>query len=122
MLAIHELHIWQLSKKNYLATLHIIVDLKERNRQIHSSSTNILMRNQIFSSTIQIEFTDDFPAGVNHESTCFYASSVGSDKRCFITRPVYQHGIGCPHVNLENINELGQDHQHDLSDRNANQS
>lgn len=101
MIAIHELHVWQLSKKNYIATLHIVVDPLERNRQIYSSATHVLMKNQIFSSTIQIEFVGDFPEGTNHESSCYYASSVGSDKRCYYTPPVYQHGIGCPHLNIE---------------------
>jgi zinc transporter 1 len=105
MITIHELHIWQLSSKNYLATLHIVVDSKSRNQQIHSDSTNVLMKNGIFSSTIQIEFSEDFPAGINHEGSCFYASSFGSDKRCFISHPVYQHGIGCPHINLTNIKD-----------------
>jgi Co/Zn/Cd efflux system component len=45
MIAIHELHIWQLSKQNYIATLHVVADLKDRNQQIHTDSTNIFMEN-----------------------------------------------------------------------------
>lgn len=116
MIAIHELHVWQLSTKNYLATLHIVADSKDRNQQIHSDSTNVLMKNEIFSSTIQIEFSEDFPAGINHEQSCFYASSFGSDKRCFIAHPVYQHGIGCPHINLINIDDIAIQDNHDSDD------
>jgi zinc transporter 1 len=111
MVAVHELHVWQLSNKNYISTCHVVVDSKERNQQVYADSTNVFMQHQIFSSTIQIEFVDDFPAGVNHVGSCFYASTLCNNKRCFVTPPVYQHQIGCPHINLIDI-EGTDDHDH----------
>lgn len=98
LVAVHELHAWQLVNQGYVATAHIVVDKREQIKQIQSDSTNIFMKYQIFNTTIQVEFVDDFPTGSNHLDSCFYASSIGDIKRSFITPPVYQHGIGCPHV------------------------
>jgi hypothetical protein len=110
--AVHELHVWQFSNKNYIATCHVVVDSKERNQQAHANSTNIFMQHQIFSSIIQIEIVDDFPVDVNHIGLCFYASTLCRSKRCFATPPVYQHNIEYLHIDLVDI-EGTDDHDHD---------
>jgi hypothetical protein len=118
MVAVHELHVWKLLNNNYISTCHVVVDSKERNQQVHANSTNIFIKHQIFSSTIQIEFANDFPTDVNHVGSCFYASTLCNNKRCFVTPPVYQYHIGCSHINLADIegtdeHEHEHDHDHD---------
>ena len=108
MVAIHELHVWSLAKGLWIAMAHIVVDSKDKNKRVQEQTHNVLMTYGIFSSTIQIEFVDDFPQGVDHNDSCFYASAFGSDKRVFLTTPVYQHSIGCPHLHIP-----GQEHDHD---------
>ena len=108
MVAIHELHVWSLSKGLLIALAHLVVDSKDKNKRVQEQTHNVLMTFGIFSSTIQIEFVDDFPKGVDHNDSCFYASAYGSDKRVFLTPPVYQHSIGCPHIHIP-----GQEDEHD---------
>ena len=115
LVAIHELHIWALAKGLFIALAHIVVDSKDKNKRVQEQAHNVLMTYGIFSSTIQIEFVDDFPQGVDHNDSCFYASSYGSDKRVFLTTPVYQHSIGCPHINIPG-HEHDHDHDHDHHD------
>ena len=103
--AIHELHVWELSREKYISILHLIVDSKDKNMRIKEQATNVMMSHKIFSTTIQIEFVDDFPSGIDQSSSCFFSSSFGSDKRVFFTNPVYMHSIGCPHVNLIETND-----------------
>jgi hypothetical protein len=119
MINIHELHIWQISNHNYVATIHLVVDSNNSKEKIERDSTNVLIKNGIFSSTIQIENSEYFPAGINQEESCFYASSFGSNKRCFISHPVYQHGIGCPYINLTNIGEDWNDDEIEPKDDSA---
>ena len=64
---------------------------------------------------------DDFPQGVDKNDSCFYASAYGSDKRVFLTPPVYQHSIGCPHIHIpgqedehHHANEGDSSDQHDI--------
>ena len=114
MVAIHELHVWALAKGLYIALAHLVVDSKEKNKRVQEQTHNVLMTFGIFSSTIQIEFVDDFPQGVDHNDSCFYASAFGSDKRVFLTTPVYQHSIGCPHIHIPGQeDEHDHDHHHD---------
>lgn len=114
MVAVHELHVWELCKERYLALLHIVVDSKDRNKKVLEQTHNVMIAHKIFSTTVQIEFVDDFPQGTDHIGSCFYATSFGSDKRIFQTPPVYQHSIGCPHVNLLSAaGEHHEDHDHD---------
>ena len=108
MVAIHELHVWELSKEMYIALIHIVVDSKDKNKRVQEQTHNVMMTYKIFSTTVQIEFVDDFPQGIDHNGSCFYASTFGSDKRVFMTPPVYKHSIGCPHINLP-----GQEDEHD---------
>jgi zinc transporter 1 len=77
LLAIHELHIWELSKSSLLAILHLVVDSKERNRPVLEHVHNLMIGFGVYSSTVQIEFADDFPEGMDHLGHCFYASSFG---------------------------------------------
>jgi zinc transporter 1 len=100
LLAVHELHIWELSKGSMLAILHLVVDSKEHNRVVLEHAHNLMMSYGVFSTTVQIEFADDFPQGVDHLGQCFYASSYGTANRAFLTPPVYRHVVGCPHLNL----------------------
>lgn len=111
IVAVHELHVWELCKEIYLALLHVVVDSKERNKKVLEQCHNIMISHGVYSTTVQIEFVDDFPQGTDSVGSCFYATSFGSDKRIFQTPPVYQHSIGCPHVNLP-----GHEHDHDHDD------
>jgi zinc transporter 1 len=115
MVAIHELHVWELSKQMYIALIHIVVDSKDKNKRVQEQTHNVMMTYKIFSTTVQIEFVDDFPQGIDHSGACFYASTFGSDKRVFLTPPVYKHSIGCPHINLPG-QEDEHDHDHDHHD------
>lgn len=120
LVAVHEFHVWELSKKCYIALLHIVVSSKEQNKLVLEAVHNLMISNGIFSTTVQIEFIDDFPNEVDHNGSCFYATSLGHDKRCFVTPPVYRHVIGCPHLNLPGQEEsscCGHDHHdHDHHD------
>ena len=123
IMSIHELHIWALAKDLNIALAHIVVDSKDKNKRVHEQVTNVLMSFGIFSSTIQIEFVDDFPHEVDHNDSCFYASSYGLEKRAFLTKPVYQHSIGCPHINIlgvENQDNHNDAHEHDQYDDSVN--
>lgn len=117
LVAVHELHVWELSKKCYIALIHIVVTSKEQNKLVLESVHNLMISKGIYSTTVQIEFVDDFPNEVDHNSSCFYASSFGHDKRCFVTPPVYRHVIGCPHINIPGQEESSScchhDHDHD---------
>jgi hypothetical protein len=42
----------------------------------------------------------------------FFASDIGSDARCFVTTPVYQHSTGCPHLR-SNAHYHDHEHEHD---------
>jgi zinc transporter 1 len=110
LVAVHELHIWELSKKCLLSTIHIVVSSKELLGSLLGSVHNLMIGYGIYSSTVQIEFSDDFPEGFDHLDHCFYASSLGQTNRAFLTPPVYRHVVGCPHLNLDP--EEPSDHAH----------
>ena len=114
LVAVHELHIWELSKQSFIAMIHIVVDSKDFNKEVLEAVHNLMISFGVYSTTVQIEFVDDFPSEVDHNASCFYASSFGKDKRVFITPPVYRHSIGCPHLNIPG--EESHDHDHDHHD------
>ena len=74
---------------------------------------NLMIQYGVYSSTVQIEFVDDFPDGVDNHGSCFYASSFGKAKRAFITPPVYKHTIGCPHLYIPGADQDEEDHDHE---------
>ncbi|OHT11902.1 cation diffusion facilitator family transporter containing protein [Tritrichomonas foetus] len=117
---VHELHIWELSRNNYIALLHIVVESKEQNQKVLEMVHNLMLAFKIYSTTVQIEFVEDFPPQFSDTTnSCFYASSVGKDKRVFISKPVYQHSIGCPHYadpNGHDEHDHDHDHDHDHHD------
>ena len=110
MVSIHDLHVWEINKKRYIGLMHCVVDQKEKNKQVKTQTHNVMMNHKIFSSTVQVEFVDDFPEGIDHSSSCYYAAASGSDKRFFPTTPVYKHSIGCPHINLIEDSDHGHEH------------
>jgi zinc transporter 1 len=118
LLAVHELHIWELSKQHFLSTIHLVVESKDKNRPVLENVHNLMIQYGVYSSTVQIEFADDFPEGIDHMDHCFYASSLGARNRVFLTPPVYRHIIGCPHVNIpgEDFSDDLDEHDHDHHD------
>jgi cation diffusion facilitator family transporter len=111
--AVHELHIWELSKGALLAMIHLVVTAQGSNRPVLEQVHNLLIGYRIYSSTVQIECADDFPEGVDQLGHCFYASSFGQANRVFVTPPVYRHVVGCPHLNLPGSPEdEGEHHGH----------
>ena len=125
--AIHELHVWELSRDNFIALIHIVVDSKEQNQVVIEMVHNLMLTFKIYSTTVQIEFTSDFPPQFNDPTNaCFYASSLGKDKRVFSSHPVYLHTIGCPHYanpDGDGHEEHSHHHSHDLEeDYNVNQN
>jgi cation diffusion facilitator family transporter len=101
VLAVHDLHIWELSKSHYVAMFHLVIRSRDQGRRILEAAHNRMIGFCVYSTTIQVEAADDFPHGIEHTRHCFYASSFGSDTRVFSAVPVYRHAIGCPHVNIE---------------------
>ena len=112
LVAVHELHIWELSKDKYLSMIHIVVDSKDNHKTVLESVHNLMIGYGVFSTTVQIEFVEDFPEGVDNHGSCFYASSFGKGKRVFITPPVYRHSIGCPHLNIPGEETSEDSHHH----------
>jgi zinc transporter 1 len=118
VVAVHELHIWELSKSGYLAMIHIVIESQSLAKAILERVHNMIMRRRIYSVTVQMELSGDFPDSVDHLKHCVYASSFGRAKRVFSTPPVYRHTIGCPHVNFPGIEstENSDSHNHDQDD------
>lgn len=118
VVTVHELHIWELSREQYIALIHIVVDSKDHHKNALEGVHNIMMSYGIFSTTVQIEFIDDFPDGVNQNESCFYGSAYGGKNRVFTTTPVYKHCVGCPHLftpgeeNSSHCDEHDHDHDH----------
>ena len=71
-----------------------------------------MMSYGIYSTTVQIEFIEDFPDGVNQVESCFYGSAYGGKNRVFTTTPVYKHCVGCPHL-FKPCSEDSHSHEHD---------
>jgi heme exporter protein D len=112
VLAVHELHVWELAKFTYISMIHLVARSSESNRAMLENVHNLMMRNGVFSSTVQIEFADDFPEGIEYKDACFYGSCVGKKKRAFVTPAVYRHGIGCPHLNVPGGDHTSEDEEH----------
>ena len=107
IVSLHELHVWELGKKNFIATLHMVINDKERFTVINKAVTNTMLKHGIYSSTIQTEFTEEYPQNTLSDNSCALASSYGSEKRAFESKPVYKHSIGCQHVNVaEELEQL----------------
>jgi cobalt-zinc-cadmium efflux system protein len=100
IVAVHELHIWELARDIFLAIIHIVVDSQQDHNEIVAKVHNMMIGRGVYSSTVQIEYSTAFPEQVDHLGHCFFASSFGNEKRAFLTPPVYQHAVGCPHLNL----------------------
>jgi hypothetical protein len=111
--AVHELHIWELSKWTYIAVIHLVVEEREMNGRVLGMVHNLMISYGIYSSTVQIEFAEDFPAGIDNTSSCFYATALEKKKRAFLTPPVYQHAIGCPHLHIPGQEDEHDHHDHD---------
>lgn len=115
ILAVHELHIWELSRDHNIALIHIVIDSREKSKLISQQVSNLLLGFGVYSTTIQSEYADDFPEGVDKTASCFYGSTIGHEKRVFSTTPVFHHTIGCPHVNIpgsEPEHHYDHDHEH----------
>jgi zinc transporter 1 len=112
VVAVHELHIWELSKNCNLSIIHIVIESKERHSEVLEQVHNLMIGYGVYSSTVQIEFADNFPDGIDHLGHCFYASSFGKENRAFLTPPVYRHVVGCPHLNMHNNDAAEDEHLH----------
>jgi hypothetical protein len=66
----------------------------------------------VFNSTVQIQYVQEFPEGIYHLGHCFFGSSLGIEKRTFLTPPDYCHVIECPRVNAGD-EEDSSDHSHE---------
>jgi hypothetical protein len=114
---VHELHVWELGKDGIVAMIHLVVTSKRLNQMVQREVSNKLIVRGIFSSTVQVEFLDEFPAGVDAHDACSLAASVGKGNRVFLTPAAYQHAIGCPHVNVggderSSSHDSGDNHDH----------
>lgn len=115
--AVHELHVWELSRDNVISLVHIVVSSRDNSQVVLEMVHNLMLTFKIYSSTVQIEYSQDFPPQFSDTAnSCFYASSVGKDKRVFVSKPIYQHSIGCPHFINPNDDEHSHDHDHDHHD------
>jgi hypothetical protein len=82
--AIHEFHVWELGRDIFLSLVHIVVDSRERHQTILGQVHNLMIGRGIYSSTVQIEYTDEFPQGIDHPGHCSFAFSLGHEKRAFL--------------------------------------
>jgi cobalt-zinc-cadmium efflux system protein len=113
VVALHELHIWELCKNSLLSTIHLVAEPKDVYTAVLQRVHNLMISYGVYSSTIQIEFAEDFPEGIDRLGHCAYASSLGKANRAFLTPPAYRHAVGCPHVNLPGQEESSDsDHEH----------
>lgn len=99
---IHDFHIWELTDNITAAVLHVKIDSLDQRMNVMQYITNILIAYGIYSSTIQIECLNDFPAIVSGENDCcaFASQYNNHKKRIFKSNPIYQHLVGCQHVSL----------------------
>ena len=117
--AVHELHIWELSRDNVISLVHIVANSRKNAQVVLEMVHNLMLTFKIYSTTVQIEYSEDFPPQFSDTAnSCFFASSIGKDKRVFVSKPIYQHSIGCPHFINPNDehdhheNECDHDHHH----------
>jgi cation diffusion facilitator family transporter len=97
--AVHDLHIWELSKGRRIADLHLVVKSREGEVSILSRAHNILIGHGVHSVTVQIECIGEFPGEIDAQEHCAFASAIGGGNRVFLTPPAYRHAVGCPHSN-----------------------
>jgi cation diffusion facilitator family transporter len=115
IVAVHELHVWELARDILLAIIHIVVDSQQNNNEILAKVHNMMIGCGVYSSTVQIEYATDFPDQIDHLGHCFFASSFRNEKRAFLTPPVYRHTVGCPHLNtgLHDASDSSSSSHHD---------
>jgi cobalt-zinc-cadmium efflux system protein len=101
VIAVHDLHIWELSKDRGLAMVHVVVKSRDCESEVLCKVQNVMIAHEIHSTTIQIETNENFPDGVDPLGHCAFASSIGGIDRAFVSEPVYRHAVGCPHWNAE---------------------
>jgi hypothetical protein len=114
VVALHELHIWELCKNSLLSTIHLVAESKDVYTTVLQRVHNLMISFGVYSSTIQIEFPEDFPDGVD-TGHCAYASSLGRPNRAFVTPPAFRHIVGCPYANLpeqEESDDSDEEHHH----------
>jgi zinc transporter 1 len=97
--AVHDLHIWELSKDRRIADLHVVVKSREDEVKIVCQVQNLMIAHGVHNVTVQIECQGDFPHGIEAQGHCAFASAIGRGNRVFVTAPAYRHAIGCPHSN-----------------------
>jgi Co/Zn/Cd efflux system component len=90
--AVYGLHIWELSKDCNLSMMHIVVESKERHREVMEQVHSLMIGSGVSNSTVHIEFADDFPDRIDHLGHCFSASSFG---KSLLTPPLYRHKVDC---------------------------
>ncbi|CEG84171.1 Putative Cobalt uptake protein COT1 [Rhizopus microsporus] len=59
VLSVHELHVWQLSDTKLIASLHVLIESREKYMDLASQIRGLLHSFGIHSATIQPEFIDD---------------------------------------------------------------
>jgi cobalt-zinc-cadmium efflux system protein len=117
VVALHELHVWELCRNSLLSTIHLVAESKDVYTSVLQQVHNLMIGFGVYSSTVQIEFAEDFPEGIDRLGHCAYASSLGKSNRAFLTPPAYRHIVGCPHVNLPGQDESDDsDHEHQRHD------
>jgi cation diffusion facilitator family transporter len=85
IVAVHEFHVWELGRDIFLSVIHIVIDSREHYQTILKQVHNLMIGRGIYSSTVQIEYVDEFPQEIDHLGHCFFASSFGHEKRAFLT-------------------------------------
>lgn len=113
IVSIHEPHVWEISHKYYYGFTHVVASSKDESQRIIRSVNDVMKNNGVHSITVQLEYLDDFPKGIDCNNKCLCAVSFGNDKRCFETLPVYKHKVGCPHVNIPGQEESSSCTSHD---------
>lgn len=102
IIEIHDFHIWVLTDNVNVAVMHVKIDSPDNRKQVLDLITNYLIAYGVFSTTIQIEYLNDYPSIVrNEKNCCAFASQYNNNKmRIFKSNPIYQHLIGCQHISL----------------------
>jgi zinc transporter 1 len=113
LVAVHELHIWELTKLCYVAMIHVVFESTDLTKTVLEHVHNVMIGHGIYSTTVQMEFSGDFPDSVDHLKHCVYTSRFGEAKRVVSTPPVYLHKIGCPHVNVPGVESTEDSDSHD---------
>lgn len=102
VIAFHDLHVWELSKKLNYGSVHIVVNGNTaHNHSIIKLVNDIMRKNKVKLTTIQVEYVDNFPKETKSDTSCLYSSSLSMQNRCFDSLPIYKHCVGCPHINKD---------------------